>query len=88
MLSMCSGSTFKSADALANSSSSGRYVWPFPVAWSSIEKSAADPVIGIREDPDLRRDLVRDLKSHPLDIVRQLIRISWITEYIPDRNAD
>ena len=40
-----------------------------------IEKSAADPVIGIREDPDLRRDLVRDLKSHPLDIVRQLVRI-------------
>ena len=40
-----------------------------------IEKSAADPVIGIREDPDLRRDLVRDLKSHSLDIVRQLIRI-------------
>ena len=40
-----------------------------------VEKSAADPVIGIREDPDLRRDLVRDLKSHTLDIVRQLIRI-------------
>ena len=40
-----------------------------------VEKSAADPVIGIREDPDLRRDLVRYLKSHPLDIVRQLIRI-------------
>ena len=40
-----------------------------------IKEAAADPVIGIRKDPDLRRDLVRDLKSHPLDIVRQLVRI-------------
>ena len=40
-----------------------------------IKEAAADPVIGVGKDTDLRRDLVRDLKSHPLDIVRQLVRI-------------
>ena len=40
-----------------------------------VEKSAADPVIGVGKDTYFCRDLVRDLKSHPLDIVRQLVRI-------------
>ena len=40
-----------------------------------IEESTADPVIGIRMNTDSLRYLIRDLKSHPLDIVRQLVRI-------------
>ena len=40
-----------------------------------IKKTAADPVIGVGKDTDLCRDLIRNLKSDSMDIVRQLIRI-------------
>ena len=40
-----------------------------------IEEPALDPIAGIPLDPDLPRDLIRDLKTHSGDILRHLI---WI----------
>ena len=40
-----------------------------------VEHARLHTVVGVREDSDLLRDLVRHLKSHPRDVVRQAVGI-------------
>ena len=40
-----------------------------------IEQPAPDPKIRVRVNTDLRRDLVRDLKSDPVNVLRKLVRV-------------